>query len=165
MNGSQRIASRIAPCGGARCGFSLLEMITVVTLLGVLAMVGLSRYGQSTIGSLGAQGDARRIALDLLQAQRRAISTGDNHYVQFNPAIGPASSYQLMQRTPGGPQAVDALHEIPAGVTVSPSQAQAEFTFEGAALAAYQIGVAGPKRDWTISVVPVTGAIRVVEGL
>ncbi len=147
----------------ARAGFSLLEVAVVVTVLGILAAVGMSRLGQTTYGNLGAQGDARRIALDLLQAQRRAISTGDNHYLQFTPGGGPVTSYALVRRAAGGDVTLDTVSEIPRGVTITPSHAVAEFNFEGAALAAYQIEIAGPDRNWTVSAVPATGAVRVLE--
>ena len=58
---------------------------------------------------------------------------------------------------------LESLREVPTGVTITASHAQAEFTFEGQALAAYSIVVAGPSRSWTVSVVPVSGAVRCLQ--
>ena len=52
---------------------------------------------------------------------------------------------------------------MPVDVTVTSVQTTLEFDFEGAALASYLINVAGPDRSWTVSVIPVTGAIQVAE--
>jgi len=144
-------------------GFSLLELSVVLTLLGILAAVGMTRYGHTTLGNLGAQGDARQIALDLLQTQRRAISTGNNHSLRLSPSSGPAESYSLIERTGGSEVVVDGPYPIPTGVTVTASHSELEFTFEGSALNSYEITVAGPQRSWKIVVVPVTGTIRVLE--
>lgn len=146
-----------------RAGFSLLELSVVLTLLGILATVGMTRYGQTTLGNLGAQGDARQIALDLLQAQRRAISTGNNHSLRLSPSYGPAESYTLIEQTGSGDVVVDGPHTIPAGVAVTTNYSDLEFTFEGSALASYEVTVAGPQRTWKVIVVPVTGTIRVLE--
>ncbi len=144
-------------------GLTLLELIAVVSLLGIMAAAGISRYGGLTLGNLGAQGDARRIALDMLQARRRAISTGDNHFLQFTPGVGPATGYTLYRRTSGGAIVVEAVRQVPDHVTITSTSSICEFTFEGTSLAAYQVTVAGPNRSWQVSVVPVTGTIRVTE--
>lgn len=140
-----------------------MELILVVAVLAVLAAAAVSRFGATSLANLGANADARRIALDLYQAQRRAISTGDNHFVQFNSSGGSVISYALYRRTGGGDVLVDSARQVASDMTITASATEAEFTFEGTALAAYQIDVAGPDRTWTISVIPATGAVRVAE--
>jgi hypothetical protein len=46
---------------------------------------------------------------------------------------------------------------------VTSSHPELEFTFEGAALAAYQVTIAGASHTWRASVVPITGAVRVIQ--
>ena len=104
------------------------------------------------------------MASDLIQARRRAIATGDNHYVEFTTSGGAATGYTLYQRVGGGGvQAVDEYRAFVQQETVNVSHSQAEFDFEGAALAAYQITFSGPDRTAQVTVVPVTGAVRVSE--
>ena len=55
---------------------SLLELVGVVTLLGVLAAIAALRVGKTPHQALGATTDARRLAMDITQCQRRAIATG-----------------------------------------------------------------------------------------
>jgi type II secretory pathway pseudopilin PulG len=138
----------------------LLELIAVVTVVGLLAAAAVTRFGTGAESTIGAEADARRIALDLLQAQRRSIGTGNNHFVQFNSSGGAVVSYTLYRRTGSGDVQVESLRMVPTGVTVTASHSVAEYNFEGQALAAYSITVSGPSRSWTVSVVPVSGAIR-----
>lgn len=144
-----------------RRGFSLLELLAVITLLGVLAAVGVSRMDRGTLMDVGAQGDARRVALDLLQARRRAISTGDNHFVSFTLSGGTASSFTLFRRTSGGDVAVESVRTVSEGVSITPNATEAEFVFDGTSLASYSIAVVGQDKSWTVLVIPATGSIRV----
>src|SRR5690348_16459018 len=97
LNKSPRSSVLLAKERAAR-GFSLLELLAVMTLLGVLAAVGVSRMDRGTLLNVGAQGDARRVALDLHQARRRAISTGDNHFVRFSLTSGKATSFTVFRK-------------------------------------------------------------------
>ncbi len=136
-------------------------MAAVVLIMGVLAAVLVARNGLGTVRNLAAQGAARLISLDLLQAHRRAISTGDNHYLQFTSSGGQVTGYQLFRRAAGGDVAVDDFRAAPDGVTITVSHAMMEFEFSGAALAAYQATVVGPRQTWLVEVTPATGAVRV----
>lgn len=146
-----------------RRAVTLLELIAVVTILGLFTVVAISRIGPGTLYNFGARADARRLAVDLLQARRRSITTGDNHYLAFVVVGGDATGYTLYRRDGGGDVAVDSPHEFPGGVVVTTSHADAEFNFEGAALAAYEITLTGSEQTWQIDVVPVTGAIDVIQ--
>jgi hypothetical protein len=135
-------------------------MIAVVLLLGVVAAVLVARSGQDTVRNLAAQGAARLLELDLMQAQRRAISTGDNHYLQFTSSGPTVTGYQLYRRAAGGDVTVDDQRQVAAGVTVAISHSTMEYAFSGAALAAYQIDIDGPAQSWIVSVTPATGHVR-----
>jgi hypothetical protein len=141
-----------------------LELLAVLALLGIFAAVAAARLGPAPLKNFASHADARRLALDLLQARRRAIATGDNHYLEFTSSGGQTTGYTLYRRlSGGGTQAVDAPREFSHQETVTASHSQAEFNFEGAALAAYQVTFTGPDRAWRVTVVPATGAVRVVE--
>src|SRR5687768_2963764 len=137
---------------------SLLELTAVTFIIGLVAVMAVTRYGTSTIADVGAQGFARRVALDCLQARRLAIATGYNHMLRFTLVGGNATQYAVYRRQGAVTTVVDEVHATPAGVTVTTSGAtDVEFTFIGEALASYTISVQAPDRTWTVTVPQVTG--------
>lgn len=147
-----------------RRAFSFMELIAALAIIGLLAVAGITRFGASTIDNLGAEGFARRLALDLMQARRRTIATGDNHYLLLTVASGKVTSYTMYRRASGGDTVVDQTRTVPANVNVTASGTTLEFDFDGTALAAYSIVVAGPQRTWTVSTTIATGAVQIVVG-
>ena len=142
----------------ARRAMTLLEMAAVVFILGLLGVAAATRYGGGAIAEVGAQGVVKRLALDCLQARRRAISSGDNHFVRFTLAGGAATQYAVYRNQAGVDVRVDELRAIPADVTVATGgTVDVSFNFTGEALAAYNITVAGPERTWTLTVPQATG--------
>jgi hypothetical protein len=141
----------------------MLEMIAIVAILALIGVTAMVRLGPSLLGDFGSEADARRLALDLLQAQRRAITTGDNHFVEFTMNGSNATGYTLMRRTGGTTTAVDAPRTFPPQVTVTPSASSAEYQFDGSALAPYQVTLVGPNQSWQVTVVQLTGAVKVVK--
>ncbi len=140
-----------------------MELLAVVTLMGILGAVAMFRIGTAGLGDFGAQGIGRRIALDMKLARRASISTGDNHYLSFTESGGKAVSYRMYRRASGGDETADAVRDIPDEVTVTVSTTTVEFDFEGQALAAYQITLAGPNRTWQLNAVPITGTVTMAE--
>lgn len=141
-------------------GFSLVELVAVVAIVGMLAAAGISRFGYSTVDNLSGEGFARKLALDLVQARRRTIATGDNHYLQLFPSAANFTSYVMYRRASGGDVVVEQSRSRPHGVTASSSHAMLEFDFDGAALATYSVSVVGPNRTWTVSTVMATGTVQ-----
>jgi len=162
MNVRRREAQRCAGCIRAVQGFSLVELVAVVALVGMLAAAGIMRFGYSTVDNLSGEGFARKLALDLIQARRRTIATGDNHYLQLSPSAGNFTSYVMYSRASGGDVVVEQSRTRPSGVTASSSHSSLEFDFDGAALATYSTSVVGPNRTWTVSTVMATGAVQTV---
>jgi len=146
-----------------RRALTLLELTFVVAVLGLMATMAVTRFGHDAIANAGARGFVRKLALDMLQAQRRAISTGDSHYVQFQSANGAITGSTLYRCSAGGDTAVDSDRPVPRDVTVESSHMRCEYAFEGSALASYIITVAGPDRSWQIHVTSATGSVRVTE--
>src|SRR5687767_5022355 len=97
-----------------RRAFSLLEMLSVLVIVALLAAAGVTRFGSSTLENAGAEGFARKLALDLMQARRRTIATGDNHYVQLTLAGPNVLSYTMYRRAAGGDVVVDQTRNVPA---------------------------------------------------
>ncbi len=151
-------ATNMARRANARRAMTLLELSVVVVIIGLLGMMAATRYGSSTVADVGAEGFARRLALEFGQARQRAIATGDNYLVRFTVAGGKATQYALYRRTGGSATLVDQVHFVPAGVDVTTGGTiDAEFTFTGEALASYTITVQAPDRNLTVTVPQVTG--------
>ncbi|MEM8944047.1 MAG: hypothetical protein AAGD11_02610 [Planctomycetota bacterium] len=142
---------------------SLLELTIVVSIVGLLTIAAIGRYGDNTLGNGGAEGFSRKLAVALSHARRATISTGDNHYLQLSSSGGSVTSFALVRRATGGDVQVDQTRNVPANVTVTSAASTLEYQFDGSALATYSISVAGPHRTWTVSVVLLTGAVQVVE--
>jgi prepilin-type N-terminal cleavage/methylation domain-containing protein len=142
----------------ARRAMTLLELSAVVLIIGLLGLMAASRYGSATLADVGAQGFARRLALDFAQARQRAIAIGDNHLVRFTIVGGKATQYALYRRQGASTTLVDDVNLVPAGVDVTTAGTiDAEFTFTGEALASYTITIQAPDKTLTVTVPQVTG--------
>ncbi len=78
------------PCCRRR-GFTLIEILGVVVILGVMAAIILPQLGNTN--DQNSLAGARTVMADLLYAQSRSISLQKMHYVQFNTTNG---TYQVM---------------------------------------------------------------------
>ena len=76
---------------GVRLGFSLLELVLVLVIVSALAGVAAPRYANS-ISRYRADLAAQRVAADLSQARRHALTTGAAETVTFTPA---SEQYQI----------------------------------------------------------------------
>lgn len=144
-----------------RRGVTLLELLVVVTLVGIFASTVAMRYGRSIFAEFGAQGSVRELSLALLACQRAAINTGDEHYLEFLSSGGKISSYRLMRDTSGVVTLVDGPKTLSNDVTVSVSSSTMRFNFEGGAAGSYWISVLGRSQTWRIDVIPISGTMRV----
>ena len=147
----------------SRQAMSLLELTIVVAILSLLTVASISRYGTNALGNGGAEGFARKLSLALVHARRSTIATGDNHFLQLTSSGGNVVSYSLVRRASGGDTQVDQTRIVPLDVTVTSTDSELEFDFEGSALGSYDVTVAGPSRSWSVSVVMLTGAVQVAE--
>ena len=147
----------------SRRAISLLELTIVLAIVGLLTVASITRYGHHAISNGNAEGVARKIALSLVHARRSTIATGDNHFLQLTSSGGSVTSYAMIRRASGGDTQVDQTWTIPGDVTVTSAASVLEFDFEGSALAAYNLTVAGLDRSWSIAVIMLTGAVQVTE--
>lgn len=152
-----------ALCASAHRAFSLLELISVIAMIGLLALAAGTYLGNSSLANGGAEGFTRKLALSLNYARRATINTGDNHYLLLSTSGGNVVSFTLYRRGSGGNVQIDETYNVPADVVVNSAQTSLEFDFDGSSLASYSITVTGPNRSWNVSVVPLTGTVQVTE--
>jgi prepilin-type N-terminal cleavage/methylation domain-containing protein len=76
----------------ARRGFSLVELVLVLAMIGVVAAIAAPRFARANNG-YRADLAARRIVADLAYAARKARAASKPYTVTFNTA---AASYQLV---------------------------------------------------------------------
>lgn len=156
------LAGRASSSGDARGAFTLLEMVAVITLLGILAAAAAGAFRPESVGDLDGSVTARRIAWNLQQARRSAISSGDNHVLVCQASGGNITGFTLQRRLPDSSLTpVDAPQTIPDFVTVTASSLAPEFAFEGEALAGYTFTITSPHKSWTVTVAQATGNVRI----
>lgn len=147
-----------------RRAFSLFELLAVVTVLGVVASMAVMKFGHDAYGTANAEGLVRRLALDISQARRRAIATGDDHYLQFNRVSGAVAGYALFRDASGGDYQVDDTIAVPAGATVTTSADTWTYDFSGALTTSGTssvIRVDDANFYWNLTVYHATGATSV----
>lgn len=147
----------------ARRAFSLVELLSVLTIVGLLSSIAFLRFGESAYNSTSTEGFVRTLMLDLRQARARTISSGDDHYVLLSRTGGVVTSYTLYRSTGGGNIVVDRTVEVPTGATVTTATDQWLFDFDGSlggGTGTATIVVASNHNSWTITVYRATGAVK-----
>ncbi len=78
-------------------GFTLIELMIVVAIIGILAAIAFPAYNQSVRKS--RRSDAKAALLDLAQREERYLSTA-NQYTTSAPLLGYGSSATVTQTNP-----------------------------------------------------------------
>ena len=145
-----------------RRGVSLLELIAVVTLLGIMATVSVASFRRGTLANANAKADATRINGDLRLARTRAIASGDNHLLSFGGGAG-AYNYQVLRRNQDGTTTIiQDTFTFHKDVTVTVTPSNPEFNFEGDATASCTITLRTADKTYQVLVNQVTGTSRIV---
>ena len=144
-----------------RGGVTLLELVAVVTLLGVFAAVAVTR-SDGRFGDVQVRTQARVFAGLLHQAKRRAILTGRDSGVRF-VAGGPGVVAAVpVERAGGALVDLGPAVPFPESVSVSTDAPELLFDFEGLGPAdGFGITFVGPARTWVVHLPPVSSMIRV----
>ncbi len=99
---------------GPRAGFTLVEMLIVVTIVGILASVIVPTLS-STSGAVVLEAMARSMAADIRGARQSAVQYNGNFAVTFDLAN---NSYQTMATGGSAPEMVNALAHSGSGSTI-----------------------------------------------
>ncbi len=147
-----------------RRGVTLLELLVVVTLMGTLSTVVVTRYGRDIFGDLGARSEAHRLSLDMQRAKSVAIRNGSTVSVIFEKGPnGQYSGYRLTERQAGKQVVIAGPTQFGPDINVTTTSPSIRFSFEGHASTACVVNLKGPNRSWALTVVPLTGAVRISE--
>lgn len=117
-----RKCSRHTPCAvgsdhgvcGQRSGFTLVEMLIVVTIVGILASVIVPTLS-STSGAVSLEAMARSLAADIRGARQSAVQYNGNFAVTFDLAN---NSYQTKPVSGSTPGMVNVLTHSGSGSTI-----------------------------------------------
>ena len=116
-----RAQRRTGPTRGIPAGFTLIEILVVVIILGIAAAVIVPHIGSRS--DLKATSAARLIMADLIYVQNRSISQQKMHYVAFDTATG---SYRV-QAMEGSPAVMTVIthpvDQAPFVVAIGPAGA------------------------------------------
>ncbi len=143
--------------------FTLLELLVVLTIVGILSGMAASRFGEGALQQTAAEGYVRRLALDLRLARRASIATGDVCRLSMTSAAGNVVAYRIFRQAAGGDIALDESVATPPGVTVTSDFAAWCFDFDGALTAASPSGavrVDAPKSYWIVTLYGASGSIE-----
>ncbi|PQO25410.1 hypothetical protein C5Y96_24015 [Blastopirellula marina] len=137
-------------------GYSLLELLAVVTILGLLAAIGATRLAPGIQGNVARGTDSFRTLMALRQARAAAIATGDDHRLRMISSSGTITGFQI-ERLGGSTTIVEGPHNFSDEATILQSGSHATFNFQGEATVAPVLTFAGPDRTDRITVVAATG--------
>ena len=115
--------------GGVRPGFTLVEILVVVVILGIAAAVIVPSMGSRD--DLRASAAARVVMADLIYAQNRAISTQQRHYIIFTTTA--PQNYRLAT-------SVTPLVDVPHPVTLANEYVQSFGTSAAGGLSTVTLG-------------------------
>jgi|GEM_PF-1266013 len=79
-------------------GFTLLEIVLVVLILGILALVTAPVIGR-VVGGMGIKTEALKLAEDIRYAQHAALGEGTNFQLALNKSTGTYRVYPLEDNT------------------------------------------------------------------
>jgi general secretion pathway protein H len=111
-------------------GFSLIELLIIIMIIGVLAAVAVPRIGS---GEKSAYSSARQIVADLRYTRTLAVTTGQKHYLKLLPAGGPYTSYEIYKDevSPTDDVKVGDTRIISGKVTCTSTLEELKFTYLG----------------------------------
>lgn len=142
---------------------SLVELIVVVSLLGIFAGAAMMRLGRSTFGDTGAKFEASVLTNAISLAQASAVRTGQTHGVVLSRSQAIGNVWSTVRRESGDIRHTIDEHLVHTDVEVVTQQSEVWFDFEGHGTAPFTVVFRGPNRQYKVDVVPFSQSVRVNE--
>ena len=146
-----------------RGGQTLVEMLTVLTISGILLGVAMIRLGSSSIFMAEAERVAYRLAADLRLARNQAVTENKNHYLLFTKSGEFLVKYDILRVEPDGDVQIESTRFIDDDVQLTGANKSAEFAPDGSALKEYPYYINYPGGGYWVNVILATGAVGVGE--
>ncbi|MDT8301018.1 MAG: hypothetical protein RQ760_05995 [Sedimentisphaerales bacterium] len=149
-----------------RTAFTLVELLIIVTFLGVIAFIAVPRLNFALITKEKAETEAWKIATDLRLARRLAISDAANNTKGFELTLVGAVPYRRYEINNVDTHATILSQTIDSDVSISnPTGMRFSFGPLGSlgTASATQLIVSGRGKTFTITVNSATGTVKCVE--
>jgi len=91
-------------CRGRRGGFTLIEVIIAIAILGIVVMIGVSNF-QGMMEKYRVEGETKQMFADLMDARARAMQRNRGFIVQINSSGIDSKDYKTYEDT--NPAATD----------------------------------------------------------
>jgi Tfp pilus assembly protein PilE len=147
-----------------RAAHTLVECITVVLILSILALVAIPRLDWGAVAGTQTDMAVHRIATDLRRTRMQAITHAADNPTGFALVMSGAGPYRSYQIVDLHDSAVITSHDLPADVRCAGGQ---RFEFgplgnlkEGSDA---QVQVYGEGRACRLQIVPATGMVRIMD--
>jgi len=136
-------------------GYSLIEILLVVTIIGIFASVAVPYFGAGLLRRMDAYTTARQIASDLMYARTLAVTNNKDHILRFYPVASPYNQYKIFSSDDGETQ-VGHTREVDDNVVWTGDR---EYTFEplGNATADATLSVTSGTYQYDVKVIAITG--------
>lgn len=153
--------TRVCSMGTGRTGYSLVEAIIVVLIVGLLTFIAVPRLQFDTLRRKQAHTVAKKIVTDLRRTRALAISDAANNTAGFRLRMIGSSPYGSFEIVNLDTSAVVDSHSIDSAVTCSGGN-QFDFGPLGNLLSGSdtQLTVSAQGRTYTITIVQATGAVK-----
>ncbi len=149
-----------------RRAFSLLELTAVIVIIGLIAGLGISRFGHDSLGVSQGEGFTRKLVLGLQLARRQAISEGVNAAVVLTQTGGNVTQWTIVRAASGGDETTEVNVVVPSNVSVTTSDYRWEFDYTGQLVAPVGGGlitIGLTSRGWNLQVSAATGHVNVSD--